>query len=109
MSDTALSHLGIRKENGRWRRALTLARTLQPLGFGNLCKIRWDKKRFEYGRELPVASITDKGWLAAKWLRKVLREHYPLIPANGTLAPEKFLSDLLPRIAKEGEREYHEL
>jgi replicative superfamily II helicase len=40
MSDTVLSHLWIRKDNGRWRPALTLATTLQPLGFGNLCKIR---------------------------------------------------------------------
>jgi superfamily II DNA/RNA helicase len=108
MSDTVLSHLWIRKDNGRWRPALTLATTLQPLGFGNLCKIRWDKNRFEYGRELPVASITDKGWLAAKWFRKVLREHYPLIPANRTLAPEKFLSDLVPLIAKEVKGEFHD-
>jgi superfamily II DNA/RNA helicase len=108
MSDTVLSHLWIRKDNGRWRPALTLAMTLQPLGFGNLCKIRWDKNRFEYGRELPVASITDKGWLAAKWFRKVLREHYPLIPANRTLAPEKFLSDLVPLIAKEVKGEFHD-
>ena len=108
MSDTVLSHLWIRKDNGRWRPALTLAMTLQPLGFGNLCKIRWDKNRFEYGRELPVASITDKGWLAAKWFRKVLREHYPLVPANRTLAPEKFLSDLVPLIAKEVKGEFHD-
>jgi superfamily II DNA/RNA helicase len=108
MSDTVLSHLWIRKDNGRWRPALTLATTLQPLGFGNLCKIRWDKNRFEYGRELPVASVTDKGWLAAKWFRKVLREHYPLIPANRTLAPEKFLSDLVPLIAKEVKGEFHD-
>jgi hypothetical protein len=109
MSNTMLSKLWIWKDDGRWRPALTLATTLQSLGFGNLCKIRWDKNRFEYGRELPVASITDKGWLAAKWFRKVLREHYPLIPANRTLPPEKFLSDLVPLIAKEVEGEFHDL
>jgi superfamily II DNA/RNA helicase len=107
-SDSALSNLWIRREDGRWRPALTMATTLQPLGFGNLCKIRFDNKHFEYGRELPIASITDKGWLAAKWFRKVLREQYPLIPVNGALAPEKFLRDLVPLIAKEVEGEFHD-
>jgi superfamily II DNA/RNA helicase len=108
-SDTTLSNLWIRRENGRWRPALAIATTLQPLGFGNLCRIRLDQKRFEYGRELPIASVTDKGWVAAKWFRKVLREHYPLIPPNGAIGPEKFLSDLVPLIAKEVEGEFHEI
>ncbi len=109
LSDTALGNLWIRRENGRWRPALSMATTLQPFGFGNLCKIRLDNKHFEYGRELPIASITDRGWLAAKWFRKVLREHYPLIPVNGRLAQEKFLNDLVPLIAKEVEGEFHDL
>jgi superfamily II DNA/RNA helicase len=107
-SDTTLSNLWIRTQNGRWRPALNIATTLQPLGFGNLCRIRLDQRRFEYGRELPIASVADKGWVAAKWFRKVLREHYPLISPKGTLGPERFLNDLVPLIAKEVGGEFHE-
>jgi superfamily II DNA/RNA helicase len=108
VSDTTLSNLWIQKDDGRWRPALTIAAALQPLGFGNLCKIHLDKKRFEYGRELPIASVTDKGWLAAKWFRKILREHYPLIPPGRPLAPERFLCDLIPLIVKEVEGDFHD-
>jgi superfamily II DNA/RNA helicase len=107
-SDTTLSHLWIRRGDGRWRPALTAAAAMQPLGFGNLCKIHLDEKRFEYGRELPIASVTDTGWLAAKWFRKVLREHYPLIPPTRPLEPEKFRNALVPLIAKEVEGEFHD-
>jgi superfamily II DNA/RNA helicase len=107
-TDTALRNLWIRRENGRWRSALTIATTLQPFGFGNLCRIRLDQNRFEYGRELPIASIADRSWLPAKWFRKVLRERYPLIPADAALSPEEFLSDLVPLIAKEVQGEFHD-
>jgi hypothetical protein len=108
LSDTALSKLWMRRADGRWRPALTIAAVLQPLGFGNLCKIYFDNRRFEYGRELPIATVTDHGWLAAKWFRKVLREHYPLIPPTRTLAPESFLRELIPLVAKEVKGEFHD-
>ncbi len=108
ISDVALSDLWMRRDDGRWRPALTIAAVLQPLGFGNLCKIHSDKKPFEYGRELPIASVTDKGWIAAKWFRKVLRDRYPLIPLGRPLPSEKFLSELIPLIAKEVEGEFYD-
>jgi superfamily II DNA/RNA helicase len=108
VSDTTLSNLWTRKEGGRWRPALAIAAVVQSLGSGNLCKIYLDEKRFEYGRELPIATITEKGWLAPKWFRKILREHYPLIPPGRPLAPEKFLSHLVPLIVKDVEAEFHD-
>jgi superfamily II DNA/RNA helicase len=107
-SDTVLADLWIRKDNERWKPALTIAATLQPLGFGNLCKIHLDRKRFEYGRELPLANIVDQGWFPAKWFRKILRVRYPLIAANRPLAPEEFIREFVPLIARELKGEYHE-
>ena len=41
-----------------WRRALTLPRTLEGIGTGNLCRLRSPN---HYGRELPVATILGVG------------------------------------------------
>ncbi len=55
-----------------WRRALTLPRTLEGIGTGNLCRLR---SLNHYGRELPVATILASGDLApVKWLKKAMRE-----------------------------------
>jgi superfamily II DNA/RNA helicase len=108
VSETTLSHLWMRRDDGRWRPALTIAPVLQPLGSGNLCKIHFENRRFEYGREVPVARVRDEGWVAAKWFRKVLRERYPLIPPSRSLAAEKFLSELIPLIASQVEGEVHD-
>ncbi len=106
--ETTLSDLWMRRDDARWRPALTIAAVLQPLGFGNLCKIYFENRRFEYGREVPIASVKDGGWVAAKWFRKVLRERYPLIPPSRSLSPERFLSELIPLIARQVEGEFHD-
>jgi superfamily II DNA/RNA helicase len=107
-SNTVLSQLWTRRDNEAWRPALTVTAALQPLGFGNLCRIYLGRKRFEYGRELPIARVTDSGWFPAKWFRKVLRAHYPVIPTDRPFAPEQFVNELAPLVAKEIEGEYHE-
>ena len=59
-------------ENGRWVPALSLPRTLDGLGFGNLCKLR---ESGLYGREIPLAIVTAEDALApVKWLRKELAQ-----------------------------------
>jgi hypothetical protein len=59
------------REDGRWRRALTLPRMLEGIGTGNLCRLR---EQNCYGRELPVATLLASGKVAlAKWLRKELK------------------------------------
>jgi len=58
------------RENDWWRRALTLPRTLEGIGTGNLCRLR-DQKH--YGRELPVATLLPSGQVAlVKWLKKAI-------------------------------------
>ncbi|MEP7015874.1 MAG: DEAD/DEAH box helicase [Verrucomicrobiota bacterium] len=62
-----LGSVFVREEN-RWRRALTLPRMLEGLGFGNLCRLR---DRNHYGRELAVATTLASGDLApVKWLKR---------------------------------------
>ena len=57
-------------ERDRWVRALTLPRTLDGRGFGNLCRLR-DKG--SYGREVPLGTIVEDVALAlVKWLRKIV-------------------------------------
>ena len=59
------------RENGRWRRALTLPRMLEGIGTGNLCRLR---EQNHYGRELPVATVLASGKaVLAKWLKKAVR------------------------------------
>jgi superfamily II DNA/RNA helicase len=106
--ETTLSDLWMRRDDTRWRPALTIAAVLQPLGFGNLCKIYFENRRFEYGREVPIASVKDESWVAAKWFRKVLRERYPLIPPSRSLSPKRFLSELIPLVARQVEGEFHD-
>jgi len=58
------------RENDRWRRALTVARTLDGVGTGNLCRLR---EQHNYGRELPVATVVASGKAAlAKWLKRAI-------------------------------------
>jgi superfamily II DNA/RNA helicase len=65
----ALGRLFVR-ENDSWVRALTLPRTLDGRGFGNLCKLR---DRGIYGREIPLATVVgDDAVAPVKWLRKKL-------------------------------------
>ncbi|MDQ6860157.1 MAG: DEAD/DEAH box helicase [Verrucomicrobiota bacterium] len=58
------------RENDRWVRALSLPRTLDGLGFGNLCKLRGHDS---YGREIPLATLIEEDGIAlVKWLRKIV-------------------------------------
>ena len=59
------------REHDRWRRALTVPRTLDGVGMGNLCRLR---EQNHYGRELPVATVLASGKVAlVKWLRRELK------------------------------------
>ena len=76
------------RENDRWRHALTLARMLEGIGTGNLCRLRSPNR---YGRELPVATVLASGKAAlAKWLKN----------ATGArvVAQNDFDTDIRPRI-----------
>ncbi len=60
-------------EKGRWRPALSLARTLDGLGTGGLCKLESPGEK-RYGRELPVGTRRSDGTLAlAPWLRRIFK------------------------------------
>jgi superfamily II DNA/RNA helicase len=59
------------------------------------------KLRFEYGREIPLATAKQEIWLATKWLRKLLREKFPLLAAVPRWVPEQFLKQVLPIIEAE--------
>ncbi|MEP6668900.1 MAG: DEAD/DEAH box helicase [Chthoniobacter sp.] len=61
-------------ENDRWRPALSLARTLDNLGLGNLCKLEAERAK-RYGREAAIATQRDDRTLSlAPWLRRLLRK-----------------------------------
>ncbi|HEY0790703.1 MAG TPA: DEAD/DEAH box helicase [Chthoniobacterales bacterium] len=96
----ALADLWVQTPTGRWRPALTMAASLTGLGFGNLCKIRLDEHRFQYGRELAIASVEPAGWVPVKWLRKVLRERHPLLAARRGWSEEDYLLQVMPVIEK---------
>ena len=61
------------RERDAWRPALSLARTLEGRGFGNVVKLESkDGKRF--GREVPIGTRRPDGTLALPpWLKRVLR------------------------------------
>ena len=60
-------------ENNRWRPALSLARTLDGRGHGNLCKLESAHGK-RYGRELPIGTRRADGQLSlAPWLRRLLK------------------------------------
>ncbi len=60
-------------DHGHWRPALSLARTLDGIGVGNLCKLGEGKDK-RYGREMPLGTRRAGGSLAlAPWLRRALK------------------------------------
>ncbi len=95
LQEGVLADLWIQSEPGRWRPALTVSRTLDGRGFGNLCKIReGDGRRFAYGREVPVAVVDEHGgWTPVKWLRKKLAQGHPLLAARKVWSQPDFLGD----------------
>ena len=96
------------RENNRWRRALTLPRMLDGIGFGNLCRLR-DQGR--YGKDLPVATVLPSGELAlVKWLRKKINDQPPgefertvksSKPHRGIFARAEFEREIGPCIAEQ--------
>ena len=59
-------------EHERWVPALSLPRSLDGRGFGNLCKLR---DQGIYGREIPLATLSGDDTVApVKWLRKIIGE-----------------------------------
>jgi hypothetical protein len=62
------------RDEERWRPALSLVRTPDGLGFGNLCKLSGEQGK-RYGREAAVGTLRGDGKLAlAPWLRRLLRK-----------------------------------
>jgi hypothetical protein len=57
----------------RWRPALSIARTMEGRGVGNLCKLDAGRER-RYGREVPIGTRRGDGSLAlAPWLKRLLK------------------------------------
>jgi hypothetical protein len=100
LGETTLGLLRVRSANGKWRPSLTVAPTLEKLGFGNLCKIRLGRRQFVYGREVAVAMVSDNQWRPIKWLRKLLRQQYPLLAAQPAFSPADFEQMVLPVVAR---------
>jgi hypothetical protein len=122
----------IRLPTGHWRPALTVAAIAQKQGFGALCKIRLGepvrqaqgvpirqaqdrtvrlaqvRQPFEYGREIPLAAEKIGIWVPAKWLRKLLRERFPLLAAINGWKPDEFLKQVLPIVEAEMRGRLHE-
>jgi superfamily II DNA/RNA helicase len=130
--DAHLGELLVRSPSGHWRPALTVAAIAQKHGFGALCKIRFaqplrqaqgepgrqaqgdsaraaqPRQSFEYGREIPLAAHKKESWIPAKWLRKLLRERFPLLAAVNGWKPEEFLNQVLPVVEAEMRGRLHE-
>jgi superfamily II DNA/RNA helicase len=116
-TEARLGELLVRSPNGHWRPALTVAAIAQKHGFGALCKIKFGqpirhaqgwpvgqthlRSPFEYGREIPLAAPKKETWLPAKWLRKLLRERFPLLAAVNGWQPADFLKQVLPVVEAE--------
>jgi superfamily II DNA/RNA helicase len=78
---------------GRWRPALSVARTLDGLGFGQLCRLDVPNQR-RYGRELVLGTRCDLGLALAPWLRKQMKKrHVPEGEIESTV-----LDKLLPLV-----------
>jgi len=66
------------------------------------------RQLFEYGREIPLAGWKKESWVPAKWLRKLLREQFPLLAAVSGWKPEEFLKQVLPVVEAEMRGRFHE-
>ncbi len=72
-SSTAPLSEALRFHDGKWRPALSIAATLDGIGFGQLCRLDVPGQR-RYGREL-ILGMQREGMLhVAPWLRPLLRE-----------------------------------
>jgi DEAD/DEAH box helicase len=66
------------------------------------------RQLFEYGREIPLAGFKKESWVPAKWLRKLLRERFPLLAAVSGWKREEFLKQVLPVVEAEMRGRLHE-
>ncbi len=99
-AETTLGKLLVLTERDRWRPALSLASTLNDIGFGNVCKFQTERRRFVYGREVPVAAVSEREWRPVKWLRRLLRQQYPLVSGKRSLTPADFVHEVLPIVTR---------
>jgi superfamily II DNA/RNA helicase len=100
-AETTLGNLLVRTQLDRWRPALTIASRLDEIGFGGLCKIQTEGRHFVYGREVPVAVVGDKEWRPVKWLRKLLRQRYPIVGVKRGFTQMDFESEVVPLVTRE--------
>jgi superfamily II DNA/RNA helicase len=107
-SESTLDKLLVRLPSGRWRPALATVTVAERYGFGALCKFRRNRHQFEYGRQIPLALVRGDHWVTAKWLRKLLRERFPLLAAEQRWAVDRYLEHLLPVIETEMKGRLHE-
>jgi superfamily II DNA/RNA helicase len=101
LTETTLANVWVRTRHDGWRPVLTQPASLTGIGFGGLCKCRLADGRFEYGREVPVAVVSENGWTPVKWLRKRLRDRHPLIAQKRSMQQIEFERELLPIVAAE--------
>ena len=101
IAETTLGKLLVRSEGDRWRPALSVPSTLADIGFGSLCKIPTERRHFMYGREIAVAAVLEEEWRPVKWLRKLLRERYPLVSGNRSLTRMDFEREVVPLVTRE--------
>ena len=98
LTETTLGRLFMRNSRGLWRPALAIASSLERIGFGTLCKIPLGVRQFVYGRQVPVAAATGQELRPFKWLRKWLRQEYPLLGSQPEFAFEEFEEKVLPLV-----------
>jgi superfamily II DNA/RNA helicase len=101
LAETTLGNLLVQTERDRWRPALTVASTLDDIGFGNICKIQTERRYFVYGREVSVATVSENEWRPVKWLRKLLRQRHPLVSGKRNLTQMDFEREVLPLVARD--------
>jgi len=106
-----------RPETPRWRPALALARTLEQLGFGNLCKLESAHGR-RYGREAVIGTRREDFIALAPWLRRHLRkprihrdalqhevvEHLPRLMQRASAKGHTVPPEVIIRLAERGEQ-----
>jgi hypothetical protein len=89
------------RDDDRWRPALSFARTLDGLGFGNLCKLEAGRTK-HYGRETVLATRRGEGtFTLAPWLRRLLRKTR-LAPAEFQREVVEHLPALMQQAAPKG-------
>jgi len=84
-------------EKDRWRPALSIARTLDRIGFGQLCRLDVPGQR-RYGRELILGTRRDDGLSPAPWLRRIQKTRHI---ADAAIQPQ--LIEKLPAIVSAAE------